>query len=169
MECFKSKQIFKTFHVVSLVSFAILSQTGESEWRNLVSLSCLWLIVKVKYLIYKLLWTLTVAIFAYVSQDKVNFLMIPLIVLVTLPWWRLGHDRLRETEKSELSSVSVAQSTKAFRSCMLFVGLKFSCWRIKNACIFNLCILLEMMKRGKWFQFCQPWLLGIFESQKQCL
>ena len=96
-----------------------------------------------------------VAIFAYVSQDKVNFLMISLIVLVTVPWWRLGHDRLRETEKSELSSVSVAQSTKAFRSRMLFVCLKFSCWRT-NACIFSFCILLEMMKRGKWFRFCQP-------------
>ena len=31
---------------------------------------------------------------------------------------------------------------------------------------FSFCILLETMKRGKWFRCSQPWLFGIFESQK---
>ena len=34
---------------------------------------------------------------------------------------------------------------------------------------FSFCILLEIMEQGKWFRCSQPWLFGIFESQKQCL
>ena len=34
---------------------------------------------------------------------------------------------------------------------------------------FSFCILLEIMERGKWFRCSQPWLFGIFESQKHCL
>ena len=34
---------------------------------------------------------------------------------------------------------------------------------------FSFCILLEIMERGKLFRCSQPWLFGIFESQKHCL
>ena len=33
----------------------------------------------------------------------------------------------------------------------------------------SFCILLEIMEQGKWFRCSQPWLFGIFESQKHCL
>ena len=88
-----------------------------------------------KYLIYKLLWTLTAAIFAYVSQDKVT--SYPFNCLVYCSVMETEPRQAERNGKSELSSVSVAQSTKAFRSCMLFVCLKFSCWRT-NACMFSL-------------------------------
>ena len=34
---------------------------------------------------------------------------------------------------------------------------------------FSFCILLEIMAQGKWIRCSQPWLFGIFESQKHCL
>ena len=39
----------------------------------------------------------------------------------------------------------------------------------KNACTLLCRILIKIMDRGSIFRFSQPWLLGIFESQKQCL
>ena len=39
----------------------------------------------------------------------------------------------------------------------------------KNACTLICRILIKIMDRGSIFGFSQPWLLGIFESQKQCL
>ena len=33
---------------------------------------------------------------------------------------------------------------------------------------FSFCFLLEVMEPGKWFSCSQPWLLGIFQSQKHC-
>ena len=34
---------------------------------------------------------------------------------------------------------------------------------------FRFCIIVEIIERGKWFRCSQPWLFGIFESQKNCL
>ena len=33
---------------------------------------------------------------------------------------------------------------------------------------FSFCILLEIIELRKWFRCSQPWLFGIFESQKHC-
>ena len=56
-----------------------------------------------------------------------------------------------------------------FLTCRLSLDFMLNEQKMPAFGFCTVCILLEIMEQGKWFRCSQPWLFGIFESQKHCL